>query len=282
GEDITITRELDPNTRLIKADRGTLEQVVMNLCINARDAMPNGGNLYIKTESLTPDKDELDRVPGAEPGEYVRLTVRDTGVGMSDEVIKQIYDPFFTTKKAGKGTGLGLSVVYGIVKQHKGWIHVTSQVGKGSVFQICLPVPSSETNREISMNLEKAGTQTNNQRILFIEDEEKIRQFTARGLTQKGFKVFCAATAREAEDLFDSHDGDFEMVVSDVVLPDQNGVELVEKFLKIRPELKVLLSSGYTDHKSMWPAIQEKGYNYLVKPYTLMDLINAINGAIHA
>jgi len=282
GEDITIYTELSPDLRAVKGDIGTLEQVIMNLAVNARDAMPNGGSLTLKTENFEFKEAGDPLFQEAKPGEYVRLSVTDTGTGMDRETQEHIFEPFFTTKSVGKGTGLGLSVVYGIIKQHGGWVNVYSESGIGSTFRIYLPATFDKNeNKPVPQDdaslLDIKGC---GERILIIEDERRLSQFLRRALEENGYTVFLANQADEAQELFDREEGRFDLVLSDVVLPGKSGLELMEAFLSRRPDLKVLLSSGYTDHKNQWPVIQEKGYRFLQKPYNLRELLKTIRSTM--
>jgi PAS domain S-box-containing protein len=278
GEDITIYTEFGLDLWRLKGDTGTLEQVIMNLAVNARDAMPRGGSLILKTENVE-FKDEADPLSlEAKPGKYVHLSVADTGTGMDRETLQHIFEPFFTTKAVGRGTGLGLSVVYGIVKQHEGWVNVDSESGAGSTFHIYLPAVFQKGGRLQSPQEGGAvpDVKGRGERILVIEDEMRLSQFIRRALEENGYKVHLANNAHEAQEIFDGEKGRFDLVLSDVVLPGKGGLELMEAFRSRRPDLKVLLSSGYTDHKNQWPMIQEKGYRFLQKPYNLHELLKTI------
>ncbi len=276
GEDIGISIDFEPNLWNVNADRGSMEQVVMNLVVNARDAMPEGGKLTLKTENIVLDKPAAQMIPEAKPGEFVCFSVSDTGIGMDMETSRHIFEPFFTTKGIGKGTGLGLSVIYGIIKQHNGWIHVYSEPGQGSIFKVYLP---AVINREKQSDIEKAGKKFpkgNGERILIVEDEEMVRSFTRKALAKNGYKVSAAANVNEAKRIFTSKKGDFELLFSDVVLPDGNGIELVDQIILEKPQIKILLASGYTDKKSQWPLIKKRGFEFLQKPYDLGGLLRTL------
>jgi PAS domain S-box-containing protein len=284
GEDISIFTDLEPDPWTVNGDVGTLEQVIMNLVVNARDAMPKGGNLTIKTENLVFDQAGGPLFPDAKPGKYVRLSVSDTGVGMDKEIQQHIFEPFFTTKSVGKGTGLGLSVVYGIIKQHGGWVSVYSEPGVGSTFKIYLP--AAVDGKATSPKIEKAvlcrgkDLRGGGERILIIEDEKRLCDFLQRALTESGYIIFAAHSADEALRMFEEEKRQFHLVLSDVVLPGRGGLELMEELLSKKPDLKVLLSSGYTDHKNQWPVIMEKGFRFLQKPYNLDDLLKVIRESL--
>jgi signal transduction histidine kinase/ActR/RegA family two-component response regulator len=280
GEDITIHNDIEPKLWTVQADAGNIEQVIMNLVINAKDAMPEGGKLTIKTENVIIDEDHCKDIPEARPGRYVCLSVMDTGVGMNKEVIEHIFEPFFTTKEIGRGTGLGLSIVYGIVKQHQGWTNVYSEPGQGSTFKIYLPALSAKTEDESERKTPIQEFRGKGERILLVEDEEDTRNFVTKVLGESGYIVFGAANVKEAIDIFEKEEGNFHLVFSDVVLPDKTGLQLVDQLLSRKSELMVLLGSGYTDGKSQWLGIQEKGFRFLQKPYTLPELLRAIREAI--
>ncbi len=282
GEDINLLTVFEPNLDRVKADRGQIEQVIMNLAVNARDAMPmpEGGKLTIKTENVTLDKDSCRPVPEALPGKFVCLSVEDTGAGMDKKIIPHIFEPFFSTKKDGSGTGLGLSVVYGIVKQHEGWINVYSEPGQGSTFKVYLPTFSIRQKKQHKKTTSLPKLQGHGERILLLEDEQRVREFAARVLRENGYVVFNAGNAKEALDIFEREKGNFHLVFSDIVLPDKSGSLLAEQLLSRKPELSVLLCSGYTDQKSQWPLMREKGVRFLQKPYALADLLQAIREAI--
>jgi PAS domain S-box-containing protein len=278
GEDITLVTILAPELRRIRADRGQIEQVIMNLAVNSHDAMPEGGKLTIKTETVTLDEDYCKIVPEARPGKFVCLSVEDTGVGIDEETVEHIFEPFFSTKKSG--TGLGLSVVYGIVKQHEGWINVYSDLGQGTTFKIYLPAISISPEEEHKEKISLPELRGSGQRILLVEDEAGVREFTSRVLRENGYIVFEAVTAEEALDIFEKEKGEFHLIFSDVVLPDKTGLQLVDQLLAGKPNLTVMMSSGYTDEKSLWPAIEERGFRFLQKPYTLLDLLRAVKETI--
>jgi PAS domain S-box-containing protein len=280
GEDIAVNTDLEPDLWTVQADAGNIEQVIMNLAVNARDAMPEGGKLTIKTENVTIDEDYCKVFPHARPGKYVCLSVEDTGTGMDKEIIQHIFEPFFSTKEAGRGTGLGLSVVYGIVKQHKGWINVHSEPGRGSTFKVYLPAFSAKLEDETKEKSSLEEFQGSGERILLVEDEKGVRELTKKILRKNGYVVFEAANAKEALDIFEKERGKFHLVLSDVVLPDKSGLQLVHQLLSFKPELRVILSTGYTDEKSQWPIIREKGFRVLQKPYNLPDMLRAIRDAI--
>lgn len=280
GENIAINTEFHENIWNIQADPGNVEQVIMNLSVNARDAMPNGGKLSFRTDNVVIDKAFCKIKPDASPGDFVRLTVEDSGEGIPVEVISRVFEPFFTTKGPGEGTGLGLSVVYGIVKQHGGWIDVASENGKGTVFNVYFPASGEEEEVKEEEKESIKSLKGKGQRILLVEDEEKVRESTQKAMDRCGYEVIAVSNAAEALTLFSKRKGDFDLVFSDVVLSDRSGIELADDLLSKKKDLHILLSSGYTDHKSQWPLIREKGLRFLQKPYTLAELLKAIHEAL--
>jgi PAS domain S-box-containing protein len=254
GENIELvtvsTEELEP----IKADRGQLEQVIVNLAVNARDAMPEGGKLIFETCNIELTEEYHQYYPEVTPGRYVRLAVSDTGSGMSKAVRQRIFEPFFTTKEWGKGTGLGLATVYGIIKQSGGYIEVYSEEGLGTTFKIYLPTikqPSESEAAEANRNIQPsiaAGLRSSGQNtVLLVEDEEGVRNLAARVLEQYGYKVMLASNGREALQIAEGKLPNIDLLLTDVVLPKLNGPELAKRLLKKQPGLKVVYMSGYTD-----------------------------------
>jgi two-component system cell cycle sensor histidine kinase/response regulator CckA len=278
GEDIELVNDLEPRLGRVKADPGQIEQIIMNLVVNARDAMPQGGRLTIKTENVILDEDYCQVFAEARPGEFVRLSVEDTGVGMDKKTLQHMFEPFFSTKE--DGTGLGLSVVYGIVKQHEGWVNVYSEPGQGSAFKVYLPAFAVEAEGKKVEAISLQELQGSGERILLVEDDEGVRKLTTRALGRNGYVVFEATRTQEALRVFEGEGGKFHLVFTDVVLPDGTGLQLIDQLLPRNPELRVLLSSGYTDRKSQWPLIRARGFRFLQKPYALAELLRAIREAI--
>jgi two-component system cell cycle sensor histidine kinase/response regulator CckA len=280
GEDIELVIDAGRGLGAIKADAGQIEQVVMNLVLNARDAMPDGGRLTIKTDAVSLDAEACKLMPEAKPGRWVRLCVSDTGLGMDGENIRHIFEPFYTTKEAGRGTGLGLSAVYGIVKQHEGWIDVESEAGRGSTFRIYLPSLDVKAEQPVEDAVADSDIRGSGERILLVEDEEGIRRLAVRALVSRGYRVVEAADAKEAYSIFDREKGGFDLIFCDMVLPDRSGLEVAEVLRSRRRGIPILLTSGYTDRRLHWPAIQKKGYAFLKKPYELVDLVRAVRDAV--
>ncbi len=282
GEDIQLVTELGADLPRVKADSGQIEQIIMNLAVNARDAMPQGGRITITTAGVTLMAEDVPYIPDARAGRFVRLTVADTGTGIAPAVLPRIFEPFFSTKGPGQGTGLGLSVIYGIAQQHNGWINVYSQLGHGSAFKLYLPLCTEAGERPAVPPPTPPPPRGHGERILLIEDEPEVRRLAEHVLRAAGYVVRAAATAGEGRALFAQEEGRFELVFSDVVLPDQNGITSVEQLLQQKPGLAVLLCSGYTDERSRWQVIADKKYRFLQKPYPAAELLQAIRAILDA
>jgi PAS domain S-box-containing protein len=257
------------NTALwrVKADKGQLEQVLMNLAVNARDAMPDGGTLTVETRNLTVEDHSPER-PQAQPGAYVMLAVRDTGVGMDAETQARIFEPFFTTKAAGRGTGLGLATVYGIVKQIGGFVDVESEPGEGSTFRVCLPaiagVPVGDTS--LSAPQPREGAPVERATVLLVEDDAALRRLLARSLERHGYVVRQASQSEEALAIL-AHDPAIDLLVTDAVLPGQSGPRLARQIEQQRPQLRVLFISGYSDDAILRLGLMNEQEAFLQKPF---------------
>ncbi len=267
GEDVELHTELAEDLHLTRADPGQMEQVLLNLAVNSRDAMPCGGRLTISTANIEVGEGAAARLGRLEPGAYVTLTVRDTGTGMSSEVQERIFEPFFTTKEQGKGTGLGLSTVYGIVKQVGGHILVTSAEGAGSVFTIYLPATDLE-REPVSPAAPAVPVRGAAETILLVEDEQLVRNLTREILVRNGYAVLEAADGLEALGAAGSYDGPIHLMVTDVVMPRMSGRELVEQILPLRPEMRVLYVSGYSEEAIAHQGQLTPGIELLPKPFT--------------
>jgi two-component system, cell cycle sensor histidine kinase and response regulator CckA len=281
GENIEINFIARDNVDMVFIDKGQFHQVLMNLCVNARDAMPDGGTLIIQTKTITIDSENLNAQMWARHGPHVLLSVSDTGCGMDQEICKQVFDPFFTTKEKGKGTGLGLSTIYGIVKQNNGEIEVHSELGKGTVFEIYLPViqsPSVDAPSQISERVipSVGGTEM----ILVVEDDETIRNLSANTLRSAGYTVLTAKDGENAHQVFEEHADEIDCVMMDVVMPRMGGKEAMGKILKKRPALHYLFVSGYSPNVGHTNFIKEKGFHLLSKPYQADALLRKIRDVL--
>jgi PAS domain S-box-containing protein len=270
GEDIELTMFLPESIWKVKADPGQIEQVIMNLSVNARDAMPEGGKLTIETANVELDEEYARKHIAVQPGRYVMLSVSDTGVGMTPEVREKIFEPFFTTKERGKGTGLGLSTVYGIVKQSGGNIWVYSEPGQGTTFKIYL----SQVDEPLEEQKEEAVGEVlqGHETILIVEDEDAVRKFAVRVLKKQGYKVLDAPDGGKAFTLCEEFKEPIHLILTDVVMPGMSGRKLADRLKAIHPEIKVLYMSGYTDNAILHHGILEPGINFIQKPFTVENL----------
>jgi PAS domain S-box-containing protein len=279
GEDITLHVSYTPCLPLVHADLGMMEQILMNLSVNSRDAMPKGGRLFINTSVFTADSAYSEEVPEALPGEYVCLTVKDTGVGIPPEVLPHIFEPFFTTKDIGKGTGLGLATVYGIVQQHRGWVKASSTVNKETVVQIFLPVVEGKSGAaaELPEPTIRGGDET----ILVVEDEPPLRILVRSVLERYGYRVLEAASGLAALITWEQHKGEIQLLLTDMVMPHGvSGRELAEKLLEDNRDLKVIYSSGYSLAVVGKDMVLQEGLNFLQKPYHPRKLAQAVRDCL--
>jgi PAS domain S-box-containing protein len=279
GEDIDYIQVLAPDLGVVRADPGQIEQVLMNLVVNARDAMAEGGKLTIETSNVDLDEEYGAHHVGVKPGAYVQLAVTDTGCGMDEQTKSQLFEPFFTTKEKGKGTGLGLSTVYGIVQQSGGNIWVYSELGLGTTFKIYLPRELSvkATAARLRAILEPAlGTET----ILVVEDEEALRKVARRFLEAAGYTVLTAGSGDEALLLSAQHAGPIHLLLTDVVMPRMSGKALAQALLKTRPMTKVLYTSGYADNAFIHNGVVDEGTHFIGKPFTATDVTRKIRSVL--
>ncbi len=274
-ENIKIKKTLDKNLKKVLVDPFQIEQVIMNLFINASDAIEESGTITIKTENIILDKSRTFEDVEMKPGEYVSLTISDTGVGMDEKTRLKVFDPFFTTKTSEKGTGLGLSVVYGIVKQSNGFIWVKSKVSKGSSFQVLLPVIESG---EIKKEIKKSGeiSLEGSEKILVVEDNKPVRTIICEFLSSHGYEVVSASNGREALALPASKIKNVKLVLSDIVMPFMGGPELVKELVRKYPKIKVLFMSGYTDLTTVKRDVLLKYQHYIQKPFSSKVLLSRI------
>ena len=269
--------DLYPGRRLwtIMADPAQIEQILLNLGSNAADAMPDGGKLVIETENITLDEDFARQHAGAQPGRYVLLTISDNGHGMDRETRTKIFEPFFTTKETGRGTGLGLASVYGIVKNHGGYIACYSEVGQGTTFKIYLPareLPPEDEGKDITAEPPKGGDET----ILLVDDEEAIRGFAELALIKFGYKVYTASTGEEALEIYPNTPGKIDLVVTDIGMPGMGGHKFLQELLQIDPAAKVIIASGYSMEGNVKKSMEAGAKGYVGKPYQLVDFLNTV------
>ena len=277
GEHLDLELSLGNKLRTVHADPGQIEQVLMNLCVNARDALPHGGRITIETANVLMGKEQCVGHPLAKAGLYVMLAVTDTGIGMTPEVRERIFEPFFTTKEVGQGTGLGLATVYGVVRQHAGLISVTSKPGAGTKFRLYFPTvegsPSQDKDQEAQQPATPpGGTET----LLLAEDDEIVRNLTERILQQAGYTILLAKNGLEAMDLFYTHQARIAMLVLDVVMPQMSGRAVYEKVKKMKPEIPILFTSGHNTEMLETRFITREGLKMLPKPYNPNELLTTV------
>jgi PAS domain S-box-containing protein len=278
GENIHLECELTQQLPFVQADAGMIDQVLVNLVVNARDAMPGGGRLLIGTDTITLDESYCRSQPEARPGQFVRLSVSDSGSGIKPEHLPRIFEPFFTTKESGKGTGLGLATVYGIVKQHQGWIEVSSKVGAGTRFSIFLPVvepPSAESSLSQTERKRQGGTA----KILLVEDDLAVRRTTRRILEAFGYKVREATSGAEALEIWKEHGAEVDLLLTDIVMPEGvTGLDLAKRLRGESPRLKVLFTTGYTTETAGKDTefMRRNRDFFLQKPYRTEELLEKI------
>ncbi|HKI24990.1 MAG TPA: ATP-binding protein [Candidatus Sulfotelmatobacter sp.] len=283
GEDIDLVMVPGQNLWAVRADAGQIDQVIMNLAVNARDAMPSGGKLTIETSNVTLDEDYVRIHAPLRPGEYVMIAISDTGAGMDAETQSHIFEPFFTTKGT-KGTGLGLSTVYGIIKQSGGYIWVYSELDKGTTFKIYLPrvvaagEPAAQVVEPVEISKAEPGTET----ILVVEDEANLRYLARQFLEKQGYKVIEAADGAVAMQIAVAHEGMIHLLLTDVIMPGMNGRELAQRISEIRPNIKILYMSGYTENVVGHNGMLDAGVRLLQKPFNLRDLRSKVREVLDA
>jgi PAS domain S-box-containing protein len=275
GEDIELRTKISEDDLIIMADSVQMEQVIMNLATNARDAMPDGGRLTIRTERTEIDDEYIQTHGFGEPGPFAMITMTDDGVGMDEETKEKIFEPFFSTKDIGRGTGLGLSTIYGIIKQHQGYVVVSSEPGKGASFEIYLPLTDKEVD-EIRSPENAVTSERCTETILLAEDEEQVRRSLKAILNTFGHQVIEAINGKDAVEKFSENKDNIDLLLFDVIMPKKNGKEAYEEIKKIRPDIKVLFISGYTEDIMDQKGMLEEGTNIMYKPVTPGQLFRAI------
>jgi len=280
GEDIELETSLDPDAWHVKADRGQIEQIIMNLAVNSRDAMPEGGNLTIETSNVKLDEDYASGHIDASPGPYVMLAITDSGSGMDKETESRIFEPFFTTKEQGRGTGLGLSTVYGIVKQSGGSIGVYSEPGRGTTFKVYLPrVEESVDTKAGKLQDDCArGTET----VLIIEDSDTVRKLARKLLQEDGYTVLEASSGDDGWQISEQHNGPIDLLLTDVVMPGTSGRDIAQRLTARRPRMRVLYMSGYTDDAIVRHRVLDSTAPFIQKPFTRDALIRRVREVLDA
>jgi PAS domain S-box-containing protein len=275
GEDVELMTVLTPALCRVKADLGQMEQVILNLAVNARDAMPRGGTLTIRTHNVDLEKDRLISLPGVGPGRYVLLEVRDTGCGMDERVKAHLFEPFFTTKPVGAGTGLGLATIYGIVEQTGGHIEVQSEVGRGTAFKIYLPC-TEETISQPSSPQALSSSPRSGETVLLVEDEPSVRTLVSTVLRANGYTLLEAREGIAALEISAQHPGPIHLLITDVVMPRMSGRELAERLVSLRPDMRLLYLSGYTDDTVVRHGVREAEMPFIQKPFSPAALVRKV------
>lgn len=271
GEYIAMDVQRDPDLRKVKADPTQMDQVIMNLVVNARDAMPRGGNILLKIENIELDSQAANKIGNVSAGEYVRLSVSDTGAGMDAETLSHIFEPFFTSKDVSRGTGLGLSTVFGIISQSGGGIEVESVEGKGSIFRVYLPC-SNESALSVESTERGARTNSGHETLLLVEDEEIIRSLFQQALEDQGYRVLTAGNGLEALGIAEEYNESIDLLITDVIMPKMGGYELMQEIQKHRPQISVLYMSGYNDVMVTNQGLVDKDQHFLQKPFDIVQL----------
>jgi len=281
GEDIEMKTIVAAGLGTMKADPAQVEQVLMNLVVNARDAMPTGGRIIVETSNVDLDRTYASEHVTVKPGRYVMLAVSDTGTGMSAETAAHIFEPFFTTKGGTKGTGLGLATVYGIVKQSGGYIWVYSEPGQGTSFKVYLP-RVTEAPQPAPTTPTRAAALMGSETLLLVEDDEMVRNLARRMLEARGYTVLSASRGEDALGVVERHDGPIDLLVTDVVMPGMSGRSVAQRLLELRPGLKVLYLSGYTDDAIVRHGMLEPGIAFLQKPFSADALARKVREVLDA
>jgi CheY-like chemotaxis protein len=282
GEDISLEVNFSPSLPCIKADLGMIEQVLLNLAVNSRDAMPRGGQLRINTTSVMVDETHAQQNPEAVTGRFVRLTFVDSGCGIAPEHLPRIFEPFFTTKELDRGTGLGLATVYGIVRQHQGWIEVASELNRGTTFNIFLPA-SNEKSGAVSMPVGEPRVIGGTETILVVEDEVPLLKLIHHILESHGYEVIECSNGHAALELWAEHRKKIDLLFTDMILPDgMTGPELAEILKAAKPGLKVIYTSGYNTEKLSHDTPLQEGLNFIQKPFHARKLAETVYDCLNA
>jgi PAS domain S-box-containing protein len=280
GEHVELITHVARDLKAVRADRGQIEQILLNLAVNARDAMPNGGTLCVDTENFTVDNAYAAQHPAVDAGSYVRLCVTDTGTGMDREAVERAFEPFFTTKPKDKGTGLGLATVYGIVSQTGGMVELHSEIGVGTIVTMLLPTATSAVTEP-----EAARTVTRNnaeETLLIVEDEALVLEVATRILTQHGYRVLAVRSVAEALESIDRYQGQIHLLLTDVVMPGATGKDVAESVSRVRPEIRVLYMSGYPESVIASQGVIDQGIQLLSKPFKALDLLDHVRAVLDA
>jgi len=273
---VAIELHLAEDLKILNGDPIQLEQVMMNMAVNANYAMPDGGKLVFETRNVVLDERDGNAHAGAAPGEYVQLTISDTGCGMNKETLGHIFEPFFTTKEIGKGTGLGLAMVYGIVKSHGGHIIVYSEPGHGTVFNIYFPALGEEDIEQETGNEEEEEIRGGHETILLVDDDETILDIGQEMLRANGYTTITAESGERAIEIYKREKNRIDLVILDLGMPMMGGYKCLTELIRIDPEIKVIIASGYTDNDKITEALKGGAAGFIGKPYHLRDILNKI------
>jgi two-component system cell cycle sensor histidine kinase/response regulator CckA len=274
SKNITISVSLEKALATIHADGGQIQQVLMNLAVNAKDAMPDGGRLAIETSNVVLDEEFCRSHLGSKPGNYAMVSVSDTGYGMDKEILNHIFEPFYTTKGLGRGTGLGLAMTYGIVKQHGGYIDCSSAVGQGTTFRVYLPVPEEDSREESvpTAHVLQRGSET----VLLVDDEDAIRDLAKKILVRAGYNVLTASNGRDALELYTREAGRISMVILDLVMPEMGGGQCLEELVRIDPNARIIIASGSSPDGPTTEGLEQLAKGFVWKPYNIRQLLQAV------
>jgi CheY-like chemotaxis protein len=279
-KNIVAAKETPAGTWLVRGDATQLHQILMNLCVNARDAMPNGGKLTLELENVEVNEAIASMNPGATPGYYVALSVTDTGTGISPENLDKIFEPFFTTKEVGQGTGLGLSTVIGIVKSHGGFIQVNSRVGQGTQFKVYLP--ACETPKDSARHPKPDSlAQGQGELILLVDDEESIRRVARQTLERHGYRMIDASDGTQGLALYTQHQSEVRLVITDVVMPFMDGPAFIHALHQLNPKIKIIAMSGHQSKAAVGNLPPELVQVLLTKPFNAAELLQSLKQALH-
>jgi two-component system, cell cycle sensor histidine kinase and response regulator CckA len=276
GDDIKVAAPLRAKSATITADPGQIEQIIINLAINASDAMPVGGKLTLETRAVQIKEGDFSAYSNAKPGRYILLAVRDTGQGISDEVKKHLFEPFYTTKEVGKGTGLGLATVYGAVMQNRGFIEVDSEIGSGTTFRLYFPHVNEKPSAIWKREMDKGDLPKGSETIVLVEDEKIVREMTLKLLRRLGYKVLAYSTGEKTILGLQNSVVPIHLLLTDIILPAMNGRMLANKLTALRPKIKVLFTSGYAENLIARRGVRDQGINFIAKPYSPRDLAKKI------
>jgi len=271
-KNIKVNFDLTKNVNIIEADKIQIDQVLTNIFINAKDAMPMGGDITVKTENVYIDEEFAKKYPELESGKFVKISIADTGIGIPDEVRKHIFEPFFTTKGLGKGTGLGLATVYGIIKNHNGHVFCESEPGRGSTFTIYLPV----SEKEIQEVFHYKDIIKGKEKILLVDDEESIRNIGQKQLENLGYKIILAADGKEAVKIYKEKKGEIDLILLDIIMPESGGKETYRELKKINPDIKVIVMSGYSQDEKANEIMNDGALGFIQKPFKIHELSKII------